>query len=59
VAGTGELARTLQHETDHLRGEVFIDALEGAERRRIMRQIYRDQLAAEPRAPAGATPRSS
>jgi peptide deformylase len=47
VAGTGELARTLQHETDHLRGELFIDALQGAERRRVMRDIFRDQLAAD------------
>lgn len=47
VAGTGELARTLQHETDHLRGELFIDALEGAERQSVMRHIYQDQLAAD------------
>jgi peptide deformylase len=46
VAGTGELARTLQHETDHLRGELFIDALEGAERRRVMRLINRRELTA-------------
>jgi peptide deformylase len=39
VAGTGELARCLQHETDHLRGELFIDKLEADERRRVMRQI--------------------
>lgn len=44
VAGTGELARTLQHETDHLQGELFIDALEGAERRRVMRLIHRREL---------------
>jgi peptide deformylase len=35
VAGTGELARCLQHETDHLRGELFIDRLDRAERRRV------------------------
>ncbi len=46
VAGTGELARTLQHETDHLRGELFIDALEGTERRQVMRLIYQRQLTA-------------
>jgi peptide deformylase len=45
VAGTGELARCLQHETDHLRGELFIDGLEGDERRRVMRQLHRDQVA--------------
>ncbi len=39
VAGAGELARCLQHETDHLRGELFIDKLEADERRRVMRQI--------------------
>jgi peptide deformylase len=50
VAGTGELARTLQHETDHLRGELFIDALDRAERRLVMRQINREQLAASAQA---------
>jgi peptide deformylase len=44
VSGTGELARCLQHETDHLRGELFIDGLEDAERRRVMRQLNADQL---------------
>jgi peptide deformylase len=42
VAGEGELARALQHETDHLRGELYIDALTGPERRAVMRAI-RDQ----------------
>jgi peptide deformylase len=46
VAGTGELARCLQHETDHLRGELFIDGLQSAERRRVMRQLHREQVAA-------------
>jgi peptide deformylase len=44
VAGTGELARCLQHETDHLHGELFIDRLERAERRRALRQIAADQI---------------
>jgi peptide deformylase len=39
VTGDGELARCLQHETDHLRGELFIDKLDTGERRRVMRQI--------------------
>jgi peptide deformylase len=43
VTGTGELARALQHETDHLRGELYIDALTGAERRSVMRQIREQQ----------------
>src|SRR5215467_7777909 len=29
VTGTGELARCLQHETDHLRGKLYIDHLTG------------------------------
>ena len=43
VSGAGELARCLQHETDHLNGELYIDKLEGDERRRVMRQIYAEQ----------------
>jgi peptide deformylase len=52
VTGTGELARALQHETDHLHGELFIDGLEQDERRRVMRLIG-DQLVARPSAGAG------
>ena len=44
VRGTGELARCLQHETDHLRGELFIDKLDAEERRRVMRQIRGEWL---------------
>ena len=43
VTGTGELARALQHETDHLRGELYIDALTGRERRSVLRQIREQQ----------------
>ena len=39
VAGDGELARCLQHETDHLRGVLYIDDLTGTERRRVMRYL--------------------
>jgi len=39
VAGADELARCLQHETDHLLGELFIDKLDTDERRRVMRQV--------------------
>src|SRR5215813_6333298 len=44
VAGDGELARCLQHETDHLRGELYIDGLTGDERRAVMRAL-REQAA--------------
>jgi peptide deformylase len=47
ITGTGELARCLQHEIDHLRGELFIDRLEAAERRRVMRTIHAEQIAAD------------
>jgi peptide deformylase len=40
ITGTGELARCLQHETDHLRGELFIDRLGREERRAVMRQLW-------------------
>jgi peptide deformylase len=39
VTGTGELARCLQHETDHLRGKLYTDDLTGAERRRVLRHL--------------------
>jgi peptide deformylase len=39
VAGSGELARCLQHETDHLRGELYIDKLTGAERTAVLRAL--------------------
>ena len=45
VAGRGELARCLQHETDHLHGEFYVDKLDGAERAAVMRKL-REQLTA-------------
>jgi peptide deformylase len=39
VAGTGELARCLQHETGHLNGKVYIDMLSGEARRAALRAI--------------------
>jgi peptide deformylase len=44
VEGSGDLARCLQHETDHLRGELFIDRLGPTERRRVLRDIYAEQI---------------
>jgi len=44
VEGTGELARCLQHETDHLRGELYIDALTGDRRRAAFRQLWERQV---------------
>jgi peptide deformylase len=38
VTGTKELARCLQHETDHLDGMLFLDRLEPEQRKEAMRQ---------------------
>jgi peptide deformylase len=39
VAGSGELARCLQHETEHLKGELYIDKLTGSEREAVFRAL--------------------
>jgi peptide deformylase len=39
VAGDAELARCLQHETDHLDGVLFIDRMDAATRKQAMRDI--------------------
>jgi peptide deformylase len=39
VSGEGELARCLQHETDHLKGELYIDRLSGSERAVVLRAL--------------------
>jgi peptide deformylase len=41
VAGTEEMSRCLQHETDHLRGVLFIDRLTGQCREEAFRQLRR------------------
>lgn len=49
VTGTGELARCLLHETGHLRGELYIDGLSGAERRAVLRELrQRPRLSTAP-----------
>jgi peptide deformylase len=42
VTGEGEMARVLQHETGHLRGELFIDGLDRRDRAQILRR-FRDR----------------
>lgn len=44
VGGSGELARCLEHESDHLLGRLYIDDLAPDERRRVMRELQSDQL---------------
>jgi peptide deformylase len=44
VAGDGELARVLQHECDHLAGELYIDKLTGPERDSVLQALRRRTL---------------
>jgi peptide deformylase len=39
LEGTGQLARCVQHETDHLDGVLFIDRLDAARRKEAMKAI--------------------
>ena len=39
IAGDGELARCLQHECDHLAGELYIDKLAARERSAVLRAL--------------------
>ena len=39
VSGTGFFARCLQHETDHLKGTLYIDHLPRNRRRRVIREM--------------------
>lgn len=39
VVGDGELARCLQHECDHLSGELYVDELTGPERSAVLRAL--------------------
>lgn len=41
VSGTGFFARCLLHETDHLRGTLYIDHLPRNRRRRVLREMER------------------
>ena len=41
VAGEDEMSRVLQHETDHLRGILFIDRLTGERRKEVLGQLRR------------------
>ena len=41
IAGTGFLARALQHETDHLDGRLYLDRLTGDTRRQALRELRR------------------
>ncbi len=44
--GTGMLARCFQHETDHLNGQLYIDRLEGEDRKSAFRAIRKSDYEA-------------
>jgi peptide deformylase len=48
VVGTGEMARCLQHETDHLDGVLFIDRMDAQRRKAAMKAIRRAPWAGQP-----------
>jgi peptide deformylase len=48
VEGTGQLARCVQHETDHLDGVLFIDRLDAAQRKLAMKEIRAAEWFGEP-----------
>jgi len=39
ISGEGEVARCLQHETDHLNGKLYLDRLVGEVRRQARREV--------------------
>ncbi len=43
IVATGMLARCFQHETDHLDGRLYIDRLQGDDRRRALQSIRNSQ----------------
>jgi len=48
VEGSGQLARCVQHETDHLDGVLFIDRLDPAQRKLAMKEIRASEWWGEP-----------
>jgi peptide deformylase len=56
LAGTGHLARCVQHETDHLDGVLFIDRLDPAQRKLAMKEIRAAEWWGEPVPTVKASP---
>ncbi|HTX81821.1 MAG TPA: peptide deformylase [Streptosporangiaceae bacterium] len=48
IEGSGQLARCVQHETDHLDGVLFIDRLDPAQRKLAMKEIRASDWWGEP-----------
>jgi peptide deformylase len=56
LEGTGQLARCVQHETDHLDGVLFIDRLDAAQRKLAMKEIRESEWWAETGPPVKISP---
>ena len=56
VVGTGNLARCLQHETDHLDGVLFIDRLDAGRRKAAMRAIRHAEWLSQRKTPIRISP---
>jgi peptide deformylase len=48
IEGSGQLARCVQHETDHLDGVLFIDRLDATQRKLAMKEIRASEWWGEP-----------
>jgi peptide deformylase len=59
LEGTGQLARCVQHETDHLDGVLFIDRLDPAQRKLAMKEIRAAEWWGEPVPVVRASPHST
>jgi peptide deformylase len=59
VQGTGQLARCVQHETDHLDGILFIDRLDPAQRKLAMKEIRAAEWWGEPVPVVRASPHAT
>jgi peptide deformylase len=57
--GTGQLARCVQHETDHLDGVLFIDRLDPAQRKLAMKEIRAAEWWGEPVPVVKASPHAT
>jgi peptide deformylase len=56
LEGTGQMARCVQHETDHLDGILFIDRLDPAQRKLAMKEIRAAEWFGEPVPAVRASP---
>jgi peptide deformylase len=59
LTGTGQLARCVQHETDHLDGVLFIDRLDATQRKLAMKEIRASEWWGEPAPLVKVSPHST